>query len=90
MVMKLHDNHVLLQQILLVCMWHRMDKAPRDVVMRICKVFKLICNPALHEVLKIGAMITLCLLEKVFPLRFSHLMMHPVVHLVDELDLCSP
>lgn len=33
-------------------------------------------------------MITLCPLEKVFPPCFSHLMMHLVVYLVDELDLC--
>lgn len=67
--MKLHDHHVLLQQIFPVCLWHRMDKAPQDV-MWICKVFKLICNKvydrALHEVLKIGAMIMLCLLEIAF------------------------
>ncbi len=93
MAMKLHDYHVILQQILLVCLWHRMDKVPQDVVMWICKVFKLICNKvydlALHEVLKIRVVIMLCLLEMVFPPSFFDLMTHLVVHLIDKLDLCG-
>jgi len=31
----------------------------------------------------------LCLLEKVFPPSFFDLMMHPIIHLVDEFHICG-
>jgi len=43
MGMKSHDYHILFQQILPLCIQHKMRKTPLKTIMRICKVFKLIC-----------------------------------------------
>ncbi len=44
MGMKSHDYHILFQQILPLCIWHRMNKVPPKTIIRICKVFKRICT----------------------------------------------
>lgn len=92
--MKSHDYHVLLQSIFPLCMWYIMTKEPWMVIMRIYRIFKLICNkvydPTTYQELKSATIYSLCLLEKTFSPSFFNLMIHLVVHLIDELDLCGP
>jgi hypothetical protein len=53
-------------------------------------MFKLICSkvddPITYQNLNNGALYSLCFLENVFP-PFFDLMIHLVVHLVDELEI---
>jgi hypothetical protein len=85
--MKSHDYHVLFQQKNPLCLRHKMTKEPQATIVKICKVFKLICSkvydPATYQDLKNGTIYSLCLLEKVFLPSFLDLMTHLVVHLVD-------
>jgi hypothetical protein len=87
MAMKSHDYHVILQQILPLCMWHKMGKVPRIAIMKICKIFKLICGKvydlATYQYLKNGAMYSPCFLEKIFPPSFFYLITHLMVHLIN-------
>lgn len=91
--MKSHDYHVLFQQILPLCLQHRMTREPQVAIMRICKVFKLIFSKVYdlttYQGLNNGVIYSLCLFEKVFPPSFFDLMTHVVVHLVDELEICG-
>ncbi len=93
-VMKSHNYHILFQKILLVCMRHIMIQEPKVAILRICKIFQLICtkvyDPSTYHVLKVRIITTLCLLEKVFPPSLFDLMTHLVIHLIDELDICGP
>lgn len=93
-IMKSHDYHILFQKILLVCMRHTMIHEPRVAILRICKIFQLICtkvyDPSTYHVLKVRIIMTLCLLEKVFPPSLFDLMMHLVIRLIDEFDICGP
>jgi hypothetical protein len=61
--------------------------------MHICKVFKLICSkvydPSKYQDLRSSPIYSLCFLKKVSPTSLKNLMVHLVVHLVDELDLCG-
>jgi hypothetical protein len=47
-------------------------------------------DPSTYHILKAGVATSLCLLEKVFPPTLFDLMMHLVLHLMDELDICGP
>jgi hypothetical protein len=71
-----------------------MGKEPRSTIMIICKIFNFICAKVYdletYLDLKTKAIYSLCLLEKLFPPSIFDLMMHLVVHLLDELDLCGP
>lgn len=46
-------------------------------------------DPTTYHKLKVGTIIALCFLEKVFAPSFFDLMMHLVIHLIDELDVCG-
>lgn len=92
--MKSHDLHVMMQQILPVCIRGTMAPGPRTAIMRVSRVFRKICakvwDPrditSLHE----DVAMTLCLLEKEFPPSFFDVMTHLLVHLVEELHVCGP
>jgi hypothetical protein len=77
-----------------LCMWHRMTKEPQWAIMQICWIFKQIyikvCDPTSCHDLKLGVVLTLCHLKKVFPPSFFNLMTHLTFHIVDELDICGP
>jgi hypothetical protein len=70
--MKSPDYHALFQQILLVCMRHRMIKETRVAIMQICRVFKVIrqkvYNPTTFQHLKINDL--LCAFLKNVPSKF--------------------
>ncbi len=66
----------------------------RVAIKQICKLFRFLCtkvyDPNTYRVLKARTITTLCLIEKVFHPSFFDLMMHLVIHLVDELHICGP
>jgi hypothetical protein len=92
--LKSHDYHVLMQQILPLALRGLLQPGPRLAVMRICKVFRRICNKVYnpHEIegLRVDVARSMALLEMHFPPSFFDIMTHLVYHLVEELDLCGP
>lgn len=89
--LKSHDYHLLIQQILPVCLVGKMAKGPRLTIMRLSLLLRKICakvyNPDTCEALKEEAAFVLCCLEMHFPPSFFDVMTHLLIHLVEELDL---
>ncbi len=75
-------------------MRHMMSKDSRVAIIRIYRLFRLLCtkvyDPSTYWVLKAGVITTLCFLEKIFLPSFFDLMTHLVIHLVDEFHICGP
>jgi hypothetical protein len=91
--MKSHDYHIMMQEILHLCIQHFMTKECKMAIIHLCQVFKRLCakvvDPAMMGDLKKEVAITLTLLEKeVLPSIFD-VMTHLLIHLVEELDLCG-
>jgi hypothetical protein len=65
--LKSHDYHVMMQQILLLCIRDLMVKGCQMVITRLCHVFKKLCakivDPTIMEELKNEVAITLMLLD---------------------------
>jgi hypothetical protein len=63
-------------------------------IMQICKIFKIIFtkvyDSTTYDILNVGTIYSLCLLEKAFPFGFFDVMTHLVVHLIGKLDICGP
>jgi hypothetical protein len=91
--MKSHDYHVMMQEILPLCMQHLMTKDCRIAIICLCRIFKRICakvvDPTRMGELKNDVAITLVLLEDEFPPSFFDVMTHLLVHLVEKLELCG-
>ena len=92
--MKSHDYHVMMQQILPVCLRGLMQKPVRMTIIQLSLVFQRLCtrvwDPADLSCLRKDAITTLCQLEMHFPPAFFDVMTHLLVHLVEELDICGP
>ena len=92
--LKSHDCHLLMQQLLPVAIRSVLPKNVRYAILRLCSFFKAICTKVivverLPEIQN-DIVITLCLLEKYFPPSFFEIMIHLMVHLVREVELCGP
>jgi hypothetical protein len=87
--MKSHDFHVVLRDILFLCLQHLMVEGCRMAIMCLSHVFKKlyakIVDWAMGD-LKNDVAIFLVLLEKEFMSSFFDIMMHLLVHLVEELE----
>ncbi len=93
--LKAHDYHILMQQVLPLCVRTILPKGPRLAIIRLCRVFQRICaktlDPTTMKDLREEAAMTLCILEKEFPPpSLFNVMTHLMHHLVEELDLCGP
>jgi hypothetical protein len=92
--LKTHDYHVLMQQILPLCVCTFMLKGPRLAIICMSQVFRKLCaktiDPSMMNYLKQKSTITFCLLEKEFPPSLFNIMTHLMVHLVAEIKLCGP
>jgi len=92
--MKSHDYHILMQQVLPVCLRGLMQKPVCMTIIQLSHVFCRLCtrvwDPADLEGLRKDVISTLCQLEMHFPPAFFDVMTHLLVHLVDELDICGP
>ena len=91
---KSHDYHVLLQQVLPVCIRGLLPNRVEKAIMHLSFIFKKICAKIIdHELMDSmneEVAVVLCLLEREFPPSFFDNMTHLLVHLVEELFLCGP
>ncbi|KAL6276903.1 hypothetical protein ACE6H2_020504 [Prunus campanulata] len=94
LVLKSHDCHTLMQQLLPVAIRSVLEKPARYAITRLCFFFNAICAKTVDvsklDKLEEDVVVTLCLLEKYFPPSFFDIMVHLVVHLVREVHLCGP
>ena len=70
-----------------------LPKHVRHVIYRLSFFFNALCNKVVDvptsDELQNEVVVTLCLLEKYFPLSFFDIMLHLNVHLVREVRLCG-
>jgi hypothetical protein len=91
--LKLHDYHVLMQQVLPLCVRTVLAKEVRTAIIIFSRVFRRICAKTIDckdiEDMRMDMVIALCMLEKEFPPLFFDIMSHLVVHLVEEVEICG-
>ena len=84
--LKSHDHQVLLQQILPAAIWNSPNRSVRETIIRLGNLVQRICAKVIR-ISEISALRTLAeelsLLEINFPPRFFDIMIHLVIHLVD-------
>ncbi|KAI5388928.1 hypothetical protein KIW84_074549 [Lathyrus oleraceus] len=92
--LKTHDCHVIMEHFLPIGIRSILPEKVRSSITKLCSFFKSICskviNPAILPMLQKEIIITLCELEMFFPPSFFDIMVHLVVHLVKETQLCGP
>ena len=92
--LKTHDCHVIMEHFLPIGIRSILPEKVRSSITKLCSFFKSICskviNPAILPMLQKEIVITLCELEMFFPPSFFDIMVHLVVHLVKETQLCGP
>ena len=92
-VMKSHDCHVLMTQILPVTIRGILPIKVRDTVLSLCNFFNTIyqkaTDPERLDCLQEEVVETLCKLEMYFPPIFFDIMVHLIVHLVYEIKMCG-
>ncbi|XP_056695544.1 uncharacterized protein [Spinacia oleracea] len=92
--LKSHDNHVLMQDILPAAL--RASNATKviDLLARLSSFFKKLCSTSIDlddlDGLQDGIILTLCELEKEFLPSFFTIMVHLLIHLVEEVKLGGP
>ena len=92
--LKSHDFHILLQQVMPLCLKNIKDPKVVGAVMRKSRIFCKICAKVVYvsqkeQLLKDVAK-TICSLEKELPPSVFVIMMHVPIHLVEEMFICSP
>ncbi|KAI5406443.1 hypothetical protein KIW84_052971 [Lathyrus oleraceus] len=92
--LKTHDCHVIMEHFFPIGIRSILPEKVRSSITKLCSFFKSICskviNPAILPMLQKEIVITLCELEMFFPPSFFDIMVHLVVHLVKETQLCGP
>ena len=92
--MKSHDFHIFFQFLLPVCLRHLMACGPRQAIIRLSRLFTMICKKVINvaelERIQHYAAETMCLMEIWFPPSFFDIMMHLPIHLVRQVKLCGP
>ncbi|XP_056697353.1 uncharacterized protein [Spinacia oleracea] len=92
--LKSHDNHVLMQDILPVAL--RASNATKviDLLDELSDFFKKICSTSIDrnelDTIQSKLVLTLCKMEKEFLPTFFTIMVHLLIHLVDEVKLGGP
>lgn len=92
--LKSHYCHVLMQQILPLAIRSILPEHVKCVIIRLCFFFNALCtnvvDPNKFDQLQLDIVETLCVLEKTFMPCFFDIMIHLIVHLVEEVRLCGP
>jgi hypothetical protein len=92
--MKSHDHHVMVQQILPLVVRNLLQPGPRVTIIWLGRAFGKICAKVinLNDLSNLWTYVveSLCLLEIWFPPTLFDLMIHLLIHLVDELEICGP
>ncbi|XP_052723821.1 uncharacterized protein LOC108344223 [Vigna angularis] len=92
--LKSHDSHVLMEQLLPLAIRKTLPKEVSSILIDLCSFFKQLCN----KVLKIDQLVqlqdrvvlTLCHMEMLFPPSFFTVMVHFIVHLVEDAKRGGP
>ncbi|XP_076916834.1 uncharacterized protein LOC143576683 [Bidens hawaiensis] len=91
---KSHDGHVFMQRLLPIILSGMLPKQIFEPIIELCTFFRVICSKVLHveDLEKLGKsiVVTICKLEKIFPLGFFDSMEHLVIHLTSEALLGGP
>ena len=92
--LKSHDYHILMQQILPLCLRNIGNEKLVGAIVRVSRVFQKLCGrviePADESDLLEDCAETMCLIEKEMPPQFFDIMFHLTWHLVQELFICGP
>ena len=92
--MKTHDYHILLQQVLPLCLRDVGDEKVVGAIVRVSRLFRRIFAKVV-DVSQKAQMLedvaeTICTLEKELPPSVFVIMLHLTIHLVEELFICGP
>ncbi|XP_057246778.1 uncharacterized protein LOC130589521 [Beta vulgaris subsp. vulgaris] len=92
--MKSHDNHILMQDLLPVALRASNATKVTDLLEELSYFFKKICSTAIDkgelDTIQSNLVLTLCKMEKEFLPTFFTIMVHLLIHLVDEVKLGGP
>ena len=92
--LKTHDFHILLHQVIPLCLRDVGDPKVVGAVMRVSRIFRKLCakvvDVAEKNILLDDVAETICSLEKELPPSVFVIMMHLPIHLVQELFICGP
>ena len=93
-MMKSHDCHILMEQLLPLAIRTTLPHEVSAVLIELCSFFRQLCAKVLKiedmEKLQNQIVLTLCHMEMLFPPSFFTVMVHLVVHLVEEVKLGGP
>ncbi|XP_058740977.1 uncharacterized protein LOC131613315 [Vicia villosa] len=93
-MMKSHDCHILMEQLLPLDIRTTLRYEISSVLIELCSFFRQLCAKVLNledlEKLQNQIFLTLCHMEMLFPPSFFTVMVHLVVHLVEEVKLGGP
>ncbi|CAK8536725.1 unnamed protein product [Lathyrus sativus] len=93
-MMKSHDCHILMEQLLPLAIRNTLPHEISAVLIELCSFFRQLCAKVLKieelEKLQNQIVLTLCHMEMLFPPSFFTVMVHLVVHLVEEVKLGGP
>ncbi|XP_052176642.1 uncharacterized protein LOC127790947 [Diospyros lotus] len=89
--LKSHDSHILMEQLLPISIRNVLPNQVSAILVDLCSIFRQICgkvlNPLDFDKLQRRVILTQCHMEMLFPPGFFTVMVHLVVHLVNELKL---
>ena len=92
--LKTHDFHILMQQVLPICLKNLGTPSVVGAIMRVSRVFRKICSKVVDSRTKAQMMEdvaeSISALEKELPPLVFVMMMHLPIHLVEELFICGP
>ncbi|XP_052197234.1 uncharacterized protein LOC127804414 [Diospyros lotus] len=92
--LKSHDSCILMEKLLPISVRNVLPNQLSVVLVYLCSIFRQICgkvlNPLDFDKLQRRVILTQCHMEMLFPPRFFTVMVHLVVHLVNELKLGGP
>jgi hypothetical protein len=93
-MLKSHDCHILMEQLLPLAIRTTLPNDVSAVLIELCSFFRQLCGKVLKvedlEKLQNQIVLTLCHMEMLFPPSFFTVMVHLVVHLVEEVKLGGP
>ena len=89
--LKSHDCHIIMEQLLPLAIRNVLPNQVTAILAEFCSFFRVLCSKNLNlldlDKLQELIVITLCHLEMLFPPSFFTVMVHLIVHLVEEAKL---
>ncbi|KAK3213382.1 hypothetical protein Dsin_018088 [Dipteronia sinensis] len=92
--LKSHDSHILMQQLLPLAARRALPKNVIEALIELSNFFRLLC-PKVNltydlENIQDRIVLTLCHIEKIFPMLFFDVMEHLPIHLAEEALIVGP